>query len=84
MPTPIVFCCHLRYRDVQQRPQRIAQILAQRRPVLYVEEPWWPRGEERRFEKPPYLAVTYVDQGGVPGDLTVLSPSVPYQEVELP
>ena len=60
MNTPILFFCHLRYQDVQQRPQRIAQILAQSRPVIYVEEPWWPHEDERRFEKPPHLAVTYV------------------------
>lgn len=84
MNTPILFCCHLRYRDVQQRPQRIAQILAQSQPVLYIEEPWWPRGDERRFEKPPHLAVTYADRRRMSGDLTILTPVVPYQEVELP
>ncbi len=84
MSAPIVFCSHLRYRDVQQRPQRIAQLLAQKRPVIYVEEPWWPRGDERRFEKPPHLAVAYADHLGSSGDLTVVTPVVPYQEVELP
>lgn len=84
MNTPIVFCCHLRYRDVQQRPQRIAQILALKQPVIYIEEPWWPRGEERRFEKPPHIVVAYAQQYGIPGDLTFLTPVVPHQEVELP
>src|SRR4028118_2133812 len=84
MNLPILFCCHLRYRDVQQRPQRIAQILAQSRPVIYIEEPWWPGGDERRFEKPPHLAVTYADTRNIPGDLSVITPVVPYQEVDLP
>jgi UDP-galactopyranose mutase len=84
MSLPILFCCHLRYRDVQQRPQRIAQILAQSRPVIYIEEPWWPGGEERPFEKPPHLAVTYADKRRIPGDLSVITPVIPYQEVDLP
>ena len=89
MTVPIVFCSHLRYRDVQQRPQRIAQLLAKEQLVVYVEEPWWPRGDERRFEKPPHLAVSFAgDLGGGEGEvgenLTVVTPVVPHQEVELP
>ncbi|HSH31834.1 MAG TPA: hypothetical protein VK963_04185 [Candidatus Saccharimonadales bacterium] len=84
MPVPIVLCCHLRYLDVHQRPQRIAQLLAQQQPVIYVEEPWWPIGEERRFEKPPRLELSYAKQLGTTGNLTVVRPVVPQQEVDLP
>lgn len=84
MRVPIVFCCHLRYRDVQQRPQHIAQRLAREQPVLFIEEPWWPLGEELLFEKPPHLSISYPDQLAVSGDLTIITPVVPHQDVDLP
>ena len=70
--SPIVVHCHLRWDGVWQRPQQILSRMAQRRPIVFVEEPVFMEDRE------PWLAVR--EANGV----TVAQPHVPPQAEHLP
>lgn len=70
---PIVVHCHLRWDGVWQRPQQILSRLAQRRRILFVEEPIFLRPGEK-----PFLHVR--EANGV----TIAQPHTPPQPQHLP